>query len=432
MKEEFLQYVWGQRLYKSAMQTTTQGVAIEVVNPGRLNADSGPDFFNAQIRVGGMTWAGNIEIHLTSDDWYRHGHDKDAAYDNVVLHVVGRSTGREIFTSKGELIPEVVLDYDEVLLSRYEDLMERGGVGFVRCADVVGDVPEVEKRAWLDALLVERLAVKSGRALELLDLYGGDVDQVFFCLLARALGGKVNGEPMEALARRTPLKVLLKHSSELQTEAVLLGQAGLLSIAKSEDEYVAKLQREYDFLSIKFGLEAMDGCVWKYARLRPQNFPDVRIVQLAAVVRAMRGNFGGYLGMALDKILAVGPSEYWDAHYRLGLKSGLLRRKALGSAMRRLIVVNCIVPFAVAESERYGDEKKKAMAVDMLRGMDIEQNSVLDGWKNVGIVGEDECDAQALIFLKGKYCDGGECLRCRFGHWAVGRGMAPIGFRRFV
>ena len=432
MKEEFLQYVWGQRLYRSAMQTTTQGVAIEVINPGRLNADSGPDFFNAQIKVGGMTWAGNVEIHQTSDDWYRHGHEKDAAYDNVVLHVVGRSTGREIFTSKGELVPEVVLDYDKVLLSRYEELMERGGVGFVRCADVVGDVPEVEKRAWLDALLVERLAAKSGRALELLELYGGDVDQVFFCLLARALGGKVNGEPMEALARRTPLKVLLKHSGELQTEAVLLGQAGLLSTTKGEDEYVAKLRREYDFLSIKFGLEAMDGSVWKYARLRPQNFPDIRIVQLAAIVRAMRGNFGCYLGMALDKIWAVGPSEYWDTHYRLGVLSGLLKNKMLGSAMRRLIVVNCIVPFAMAESERYGDEKKKEMAVEMLRAMDVEQNSVLEGWKNVGIVGEDECDAQALIYLKGKYCDGGECLRCRFGHWAVGRGMLPIGFRRFV
>lgn len=432
MKEEFLQYVWGQRLYRSAMQTTTQGVAIEVINPGRLNADSGPDFFNAQIRVGGMTWAGNVEIHQTSDDWYRHGHEKDAAYDNVVLHVVGRSTGREIFTSKGELVPEVVLDYDNVLLSRYEELMERGGIDFVRCAKVVGEVPDVEKRAWLDALLVERLAAKSGRALELLELYGGDVDQVFFCLLARALGGKVNGEPMEALARRTPLKVLLKHSGELQTEAVLLGQAGLLSTAKGEDEYVAKLRREYDFLSIKFGLEAMDGSIWKYARLRPQNFPDVRIVQLAAVVRAMRGNFGGYLGMALDKILAVEPSEYWDTHYRLGLKSGLLRRKMLGPTMRRLVVVNCIVPFAMAESERYDDEKKKEMAVEMLRAMDVEQNSVLEGWENVGIVGEDECDAQALIYLKGKYCDRGECLRCRFGHWAVGRGMSPIGFRRFV
>lgn len=432
MKEEFLQYVWGQRLYRSAMQTTTQGVAIEVINPGRLNADSGPDFFNAQIRVGGMTWAGNVEIHQTSDDWYRHGHEKDAAYDNVVLHVVGRSTGREIFTSKGELVPEVVLDYDNVLLSRYEELMERGGVDFVRCAKVVGEVPDVEKRAWLDALLVERLAAKSGRALELLELYGGDVDQVFLCLLARALGGKVNGEPMEALARRTPLKVLLKHSGELQTEAVLLGQAGLLSTAKGEDEYVAKLRREYDFLSIKFGLEAMDGSIWKYARLRPQNFPDVRIVQLAAVVRAMRGNFGGYLGMALDKILAVEPSEYWDTHYRLGLKSGLLRRKMLGPTMRRLVVVNCIVPFAMAESERYDDEKKKEMAVEMLRAMDVEQNSVLEGWENVGIVGEDECDAQALIYLKGKYCDRGECLRCRFGHWAVGRGMSPIGFRRFV
>lgn len=432
MKEEFLQYVWGQRLYRSAMQTTTQGVAIEVINPGRLNADSGPDFFNAQIRVGGMTWAGNVEIHQTSDDWYRHGHEKDAAYDNVVLHVVGRSTGREIFTSKGELVPEVVLDYDNVLLSRYEELMERGGVDFVRCAKVVGEVPDVEKRAWLDALLVERLAAKSGRALELLELYGGDVDQVFFCLLARALGGKVNGEPMEALARRTPLKVLLKHSGELQTEAVLLGQAGLLSTAKGEDEYVAKLRREYDFLSIKFGLEAMDGSIWKYARLRPQNFPDVRIVQLAAVVRAMRGNIGGYLGMALDKILAVEPSEYWDTHYRLGLKSGLLRRKMLGPTMRRLVVVNCIVPFAMAESERYDDEKKKEMAVEMLRAMDVEQNSVLEGWENVGIVGEDECDAQALIYLKGKYCDRGECLRCRFGHWAVGRGMSPIGFRRFV
>ena len=426
--EAFLQYLWAQRLYTSSSQITVCGEAIEVLNPGQLNTDAGPDFFNAQIRVGGVTWAGNVEIHLSSDDWYNHGHDSDHAYDNVILHVVGRSTGRVVRNSRGDTVPEVVLSYRPELLRRYESLAQGGGLTPIRCAENLPTMPAAVKQAWLDALFVERMEVKAGRILNFASMSNGDFDQAFFFAIARALAGHVNAEPMEMLVRSTPLRVLIKHSGVLQSEALLLGQAGLLSRqGVADDDYVAVLSREYKILSAKFGLEPIDGSVWKYARMRPQNFPDVRLVQLAAVVRALPGNFSSCLELPLDRVLAVSPSDYWRTHYRLGVASPE-RDKRLGEAGRRLILINAVVPFAFAMAKRFGNESRQEAAVDVLRAIKIEQNSVLRQWAGVGLSARDEADAQALIHLMSSYCNLGKCLLCRFGHYCVSRGVSPASY----
>lgn len=426
MTEAFLQYIWAQRLYSSASLQTTAGDLVEILNPGCLNTDAGPDFFNAQLRHNGMTWAGNVEIHVSSDDWFRHGHDSDPAYDNVILHVVAISTGREVRTSKGNAIPEAVLHFDPQLEARYRQLLSTGGPSFVRCADSLAHVPSVLRTAWLDALLVERMDLKSAKATEFFHLFNGDVDQAFFCLLARALGSKVNAEPMELLARQTPLKVLLKHNNPLQSEALLLGQAGILNSAP-DDDYVLTLRREYSFLKTKFNLEPpLAPDAWRYARLRPQNFPDLRIAQLSATIRALPGNFNSALSLPLDNILTVRPSQYWDNHFRLGVPSPQFRSKQLGSSARRLVMINCVIPFAIAEANRYADEAKREAAFEVLKSIPMEQNAVLDGWQSVGITPQNEADAQALIHLKNNYCDKNECLRCRFGHYAISHGFSPI------
>lgn len=430
LTEAFLQYVWGHRLYASSDIVDSAGNELEILNPGRLNTDAGPDFFNAQVRSGGVTWAGNIEIHLTSDDWFRHGHDSDPAYDNVILHVVGRSTGKQVVNSKGDSIPEVVLDYDAALLGRYDDLMRSGEATSIRCAGLIPDIPDAIKSSWLDSLLMERMEAKSGRLLGLLDYFHGDVDQAFFATLARAMGCKVNAEPMEQLARVTPLRTLVKHNGTLQSEAIMLGQAGLLGEAGEADDYTRALRREYEMLKAKFGLEPMDGSLWKYARLRPQNFPDVRLVQLAAIVRALPGNFASCLALPLDKILAVSPSDYWIGRYRLGAAEGSPRGKALGKTARRLIMINAIVPFAFAMAHRFGNVERKEAALDMLRALTIESNSVLRRWEACGLIPKDEAEAQALIHLHSAYCESGECLRCRFGHFCVSRGASPAPFAR--
>lgn len=428
MTEAFLQYVWGQRLYASAEQRTTGGDVVEVLNPGRLNTDAGPDFFNAQVRVGGTTWAGNIEVHKTTDDWFRHGHDSDPAYDNVILHVVGQSSGRKVTTSGGETVPEVVLRFDMSLYERYEALRSAKGLESIRCAGVLRSVPSVVSIAWLDALVAERMGQKAELALRHIDEFKGDVDQAFFCLLARSIGSRVNSEPMELMARHTPLRVLLKHNGNIQTEAVLLGQAGLLESCQDDDVYVTALKREYALLRAKFGLSPIDGSIWKYARLRPQNFPDVRLVQLAAIVRALPGNFESCLSLPLNEVLSVTPSEYWDTHYRLGVQSHSARSKGLGVATRRLVMVNAVVPFALAEARRYADAGRQSFAMDLLKDLPMERNSVIDRWREAGIEPQNEADAQALLHLSSAYCDKGECLRCRFGHFAISRGQAPAPF----
>lgn len=428
MTEAFLQYVWGQRLYLSATQTTVAGEVVEVLNPGRLNTDAGPDFFNAQVRVGTTTWAGNVEVHQTTDDWYRHGHDADPAYDNVILHVVGRSTSRGVRTSRGCEIPEVELRYDSRLEEHYDALVGAASGAPIRCAKVLRDIPGVVRTAWMDALLVERMRVKCDRALGYVDEFHGDLDQAFFCLLSRSLGAKVNAEPMEMMARATPLRILLKHNGPLQTEAILFGQSGLLGAAQS-DEYVLLLRREYEFLRTKFALEPLDASMWKYARLRPPNFPDVRIAQLAAAVRSMPGNFQSSVSVAWDGVLEQSPSDYWDTHFRLGVRSkGGKRSKSLGPTARRLVMVNAVAPFALAEAERYDDEARRLAAVEMLRRLPTERNSILDAWAAAGLKVENEADAQALLHLRSEFCERGECLRCRFGHYAISRGVSPVPY----
>lgn len=430
LTEAFLQYVWGHRLYARTELTTTDGQHIEILNPGRLNTDAGPDFFNAQVKADGVTWAGNIEIHLTSDDWFRHGHETDPAYDNVILHVVGRSTGRRVTNTRGDVIPEVELEYDHTLLSRYEELEGNGLTSVIRCASVLPDIPEAIRSSWIDALVLERMEVKCDRMLSLLDYFKGDVDQAFFATLARAMGCKVNSEPMELLVRATPLRALVKHNGVLQSEALILGQAGLLSEVAEPDEYTLTLRREYELLKAKFGLEPIDGSVWKYARLRPQNFPDIRLVQLAAIVRALPGNFASCLGKPLDKVLSVAPSDYWKTRYRLGAQEGAPREKALGESARRLVMINAVVPFAFAMAHRFGNVERKEAAVDMLRAIQMESNSVLTRWAEVGLKPADEAEAQALIHLNAAYCEHGECLRCRFGHYCVSRGVSPAPYVR--
>lgn len=428
MTEAFLQYVWGQRLYLSASQTTVGGEAVEVLNPGRLNTDAGPDFFNAQIRVGATTWAGNVEVHQTTDEWYRHGHDADPAYDNVILHVVGRSTRRCVKTSAGVEIPEVELRYDNRLAERYDALLNPAAGSPIRCASVIPEIPGVVRTAWMDALLVERMRVKCNRALAYVDEARGDLDQAFFCLLSRSLGAKVNAEPMELLARSTPLRILLKHSGAVQTEAALLGQSGLLGAAPA-DEYVLLLRREYEFLRTKFALEPLDASIWKYAKLRPQNFPDVRIAQLAAAVRSLPGNFQSSVSVAWDGAMTQAPSDYWDTHFRLGVQSkGGKRSKGIGASARRQVMVNAVAPFTLAEAERYDDEVRRLAAVDMLRKLPTERNSILDAWDAVGLRACNEADAQALLHLRAEFCERGECLRCRFGHYAISRGVSPVPY----
>lgn len=421
MPEKFLHYIWLNRLYYPIDLKTIDGETVEIINPGQSNSDAGPDFFNAQIKIGDVLWAGNVEIHTTSDEWYNHRHEQDSAYDNVILHVVGESTGRDIITSKGRKVPEIALRYSEEIADRYGNMnlsKER-----IRCGRYLSKLDKMTRDAWIDRLLTERFEERNERVERLLEEFNGDWEQVFFSLIARAMGFKVNADPMEHLARITPVRILIKHNDIVQTEALLIGQAGLLpEVAK--DEYTQQLKREYDFLKSKFDLSPMDASEWKLLRLRPGNFPIIRLSQLAAIVRKTLGNFeNAFSTLNMDKLmetLNVSASEYWDTHYALGHVSAN-KGKNLGRASRRLVVINAIIPYLFSHARRYGQEREQANVMKMLSFIAMERNHQIDLWQSVGIEPQHEGEAQALLLLYKNYCMKGRCLACRFGHWALTR-----------
>lgn len=418
MGEMFYQYVWQYKMYGSEMMSTVDGDEIEIVSQGLRNSDAGPDFFNAKVKINGTLWAGNIEIHTDSSSWYRHGHDKDHAYDNVILHVVGKSDGQRIYNACGRQIPEVQLRYPKILEERYDELMTARSP--IRCKEHIAKVNEMEINSWLDRLLFERFEQRNKHVEQLFAEFNGDWNQVCFCLLARSLGGSVNGEPMELLARSTPVKILAKHNNPLQMEALLFGQSGLLPQVSDGSEYVDALIREYNFLKVKFSLEPMESSVWKFLRLRPSNFPSIRISQLAFVVALAQGNFESVFRSidikTLMNVLAVSASDYWNTHYTFGKESGADCRKQIGVNTRRLMIINAIIPFVFAYVRRYGKEQEQRNIMNMLSFLPIEKNSKLDAWIECGIVPKDEGEAQALLLLRKEYCDKANCLMCRIGH----------------
>lgn len=417
MNEAFFQNVWQYKLFGALDLQTTDGEIVEVINQGQHNKDAGPDFFNAQVKIGDTLWAGNVEIHTKSAMWYRHGHDKNHSYDNVILHVVGESDGRPIYNANGLIIPEVVLRYPTYLELRYQEFMN--STSPIRCHNYIERVSEMELNGWIDRLLVERFEQRNRRVEQLFETFNGDWNQVCFCLLARSLGGSINGEAMEMLARCTPVKILFKHNTSLQKEALLYGQSGLLP-QSSDDEYVCSLISEYRFLKNKFSLNGMDGQMWKFMRLRPSSFPLIRISQLSAVVSLARGNFESVFRSvdinSLLKLLEVSASEYWDTHYTFGKESLHTSHKFIGKDTRRLMIINAIVPFVFAYTSRYGKEQERLNVMRMLSFLPIEKNNIIETWINCGIVPKDEGEAQALLLLRKEYCDKGNCLSCRLGH----------------
>lgn len=420
MTEKFIQYIWQHRLFYPLGMTIVQtGEPIEVVNPGQLNTDAGPDFFNAQIRIGKTLWAGNVELHIKSSDWYQHHHHEDSAYDNVILHVVIEPSSNGVCTSAGRQVPEVILRYPNSIAERYEQIIQNPSV--VRCGSMLSSLPQLVRDSWLDRLLFERFEQRQQLVEQLIAETNCDWDQIFFVLLCRAMGGVVNAEPMIHLARLTPVKIMFKHNNILQIEALLFGQAGLLHIEAS-DEYITTLKREYELLRVKFNLTPMSSSEWKWLRLRPNNFPTMRLAQIAAIVAHIPGNFESVFATTnvshIIEQLNVSASDYWTSHYALG-RTSKATIKTLGLQSRRLIVANAIVPLLFAYARRRGNEREQLNVMKMLSFLPVEKNSRLDEWKQHGIMPQHEGEAQALLLLYKEYCQKNKCLLCRWGHSVV-------------
>ena len=411
-KEELLHHIWQHRLFSSKGFKTVDGLLIEVIRPGELNSDSGPDFRNARINVGGTEWAGNVEIHVRSSDWLRHNHQNDSAYSNIILHVVFEDDLKEKLGSFPTL--ELKNLISNQVLRRYENINSSSDE--LPCGTQFLEVPELIRAAWFESLLIGRLQRKSEWMSSLVDECRGDIEQAFMIVLFRAFGMKVNAEPFEQLARQTPWKVLSKHQDNLfQLEAILFGNAGFLEEPK--DGYSEELKKEYDFLSHKYQLKPLDKKVWKFLRLRPANFPTIRIAQLMALFQNT-GAFFQWFSNQSDKIelkiLSASPSDYWKTHYNFGAESKL-KSKDIGGIMAQNILINAVAPFLFVSAHREAKPELQDRSLALLHQLEAEKNAKVNAFFNQGLEVKNAAESQALIELKTNFCDHKKCLICSVG-----------------
>ena len=422
--EKLMQYVWQHRLWPAAHMTAVSGERIDIIDPGLLNTGSGPDFFNAKIRIGDRMWAGNVEIHVRASDWQRHGHSADSAYDSVILHVVGTDDTR-INRPDGREIPQLVMPCDPSFRKHYDDLVCRYADG-PSCAPYLPAFSSLHVADWLSALAFERLYRKSSLATALADRFEGDWTAAVYVLLARALGFGTNAEPFERLALSLPLRVLMKHGdSPLSVEAMLFGQSGFLDEAPSSDPYCARLKEEYAFMSAKFGLQAPPSLGWKTGRIRPQNLPHRRIALLAAMIsggfRAGYGVLDVKDAASARALFDTAPSDYWRRRYCLGGSQDSRVPRTLSDASIASLIINVVVPVLSAYGNRYGQPELHERAIDILTALPPENNSVVRAFTDASVECRDAFSSQALIELRRSYCDPRKCLYCRFGHRILSR-----------
>ena len=424
--EQLLHYCWKHRMWPLEGLETTDGRVVEVIDPGLHNRNAGPDFFNAKVKIGGTLWVGNVEIHDKASDWYQHGHDGDVHYNNVVLHVVGQAD-RDVETQDGNFVPQMVLKVPQMVKDNYVELLQTDA--YPPCYRIIPNLTRLTVHAWMAALQTERLEQKTVAIEERAKQAGGSWEDAFFITLARNYGFGINGDAFEEWARHIPLQAVGKHRDDLfQIEAIFLGQAGLLELGAVPERYqkdalnegyFAKLRNEYQYLAHKFSLKPMDFHLWRFLRLRPQNFPHIRISQLANLYYERRASLSALTDCkdqaALAEMLQTQVTPYWETHYTFGSES-VRNQKRLSAGSINLLIINTCVPMLFAYGRHALKEEWCDRAFDILEQLKAENNHIIRMWQEVGLEVKSAGDSQALIQLKREYCDKRDCLRCRIGY----------------
>ena len=414
MREEFLYYIWENRLTNKNLQTT-EGEVVAVTATGYRNTDSGPDFLEARIRIGDKLWAGHVEIHVKSSDWNRHHHQTDKAYQNVILHVVYEND------TKANEIPTLELKghFDESLFDQYERLIS--SKSWIPCAKSISQVPVFTRLSWLDRMAVERLEGKSETVTKLLEANRYDWEDALYRLLMRYFGLKVNNEAFEYLAGILPYKTLLKHADNLlQVEAMLFGCAGFLEKDFSE-EYPMLLKREFSVMRAKFNLLVMLAERWKFMRMRPSNFPTIRLAQMAQLIHK-NGCLFSKIREAKDvaevkALFDVKASDYWETHYRFEKHNDIRKTpKHLGAATADILIINAVVPLLFCFGKLHKDESVCETALHYLEATPAEDNTIIRHYAQYGITADNAMQTQALLHLYNMYCKCKRCLECRIGN----------------
>ncbi len=419
--EKLLQYLWLHRILPLGTLYSTDGEEVEIIDPGVLNRDAGPDFFNAKIKINGILWVGQVEIHTHSSLWTTHGHNKDINYDSVILHVANH-IDCPLKRTNGERIPQLQLPCTEQMIKQYRSLCK--GIHSPRCAAILPRINKIEKISWFNRLQIERLQMRTTQIHERLALFSGDWSACTFITIARSFGFGLNGDAFEQWARMLNLNAVNKHINDpLQVESIFLGQAGLLEEDIRDDDYYQKLQKEYAYLAHKFTLKHLDPNRWKLMRIRPYNFPPLRIAQLAHLYCQRQGLLSQIIEApniaAYEKILQTGCSSYWETHFTFGTtgQQSQPSKKHLTSHTIHLICINAIAPLLFAYGQYIGDELMCEKAHNLLESLPAENNYIIRDWSKMHLEAQNAGDTQALIHLHKEYCLKKRCLYCRFGYF---------------
>lgn len=426
--EALMQYVWQMRLWPTHDMVTVDGERIVVLDPGLINHDAGPDFFNAKLLIGDQQWAGNIEIHVKASDWHVHHHDTDRAYDSVVLHVVCINDTR-ITARDGRLLPQMIMQCAPDFALRYHALVN-DPCRELPCGNEIASLSPIYITEWLASMAMERIYSKADRIRALVDESNGDWAQAIYVTLARALGFNTNSQPLELLARSMPLQQLRHYSdTPFSVEAMLFGQAGMLQDTSSLPPYGQQLAQEYNFLKTKYRLHSNENIIWKMARMRPQNFPHRRIATLASLVcsptLASNSLINTFDEQKARRLFDVTLSPFWATHYHFTSPGQTAQEKALSYTSVTVLLINVIIPVAVAFATSTGNPNRIEAAVDLLHRLKGETNRITRTFEAARIIARDAFTSQAMIQLKKEYCDQRKCLYCRIGHRLLSARVKP-------
>ena len=418
--EDIMQYLWQNRLYGSPDKQLKDGRRVRILHPGLQNNAAGPDFFNAKIIIDGLEWVGNIELHLRASDWYRHGHQNDPAYDNIILHVVGQDDA-DIPRSDGTIIPQLTIPFDRETAARYSLLKQHGQP--MRCARYLPGVPSLFKRDWIEGAAHERLLEKSDRILQTLQQNGGDWNQAVLICIARGLGFGSNSIPFELLGKSIPLNVAGHHTdSQPQLEALLFGQAGMLDPTRTIDPYYRYLTDEYAFLASKYRLRPLPSHIWQRGRIRPGGQAPRRIALLATLLREGTTLLSRILEIrddinALRDLFRPRLPWYWTNRLDFGQFTATTVQTAISPQMASTLLINTAAPIFHAYGIATYEPAYGQLALWLLHNLPAESNYITQQWQRAaGITPLDAFESQGLIQITKAYCQPGNCLRCRIAH----------------
>ncbi len=419
MREDLLHYIWKTNKLQGIPLQTTANEPVIVESPGIHNQVSGPDFFNAKVHLADQLWAGNVEMHIKASDWYAHHHETDAKYDNVILHVVWEDDVA-IFRKDGSQIPSLELK-DRIptkLLNSYKRLFDTSQKQFINCEKDIAGVSKFTVGSWLERLYIERLEQKAYLIFQLLQQSNNDWEQVLFTLLLKNFGSKVNGEAFLGISNILDFSVVRKIRQDIQVfESVLMGVGGLLEHTNTEDAYYKSLQTEFGFQQQKFQLKTHQVRPPEFFGLRPNNFPTIRLSQLANLYARQDALFSKVMEAGtVEKIYALFETEaspYWKNHFTFG-KVSKSSQKKLTKSFIDLIVINTVVPLKFAYAKKQNTSVDEQL-IALLSALKPEKNSIVDRYGSLGVKAEDAFKSQAVLQLHTKYCSQNQCLKCAIG-----------------